>query len=108
MKFRREKGNFYLFQSGMSGVNSFLNETIIRANAYDNALGEFREDNFEKEEGKNGLCTFDLGYPKVNLTCPLADGGLKNCGYSVSAVRLDSNTIELEFPPYCKRLAVKN
>ena len=89
----------------MSGVNSFVNEAIIQAGAYDNALGEFTEDNFEMEEGKNGLCTFDLG---VDLTCPLVDGDDENCTYTVKAVKLDSNTIELDFPDYGKRLAVKN
>ena len=75
---------------------------VIAANAFDNALGRFTEDDFEKVDGK---CTFDLG---VDLTCPIVDDSDENCTYTVKAVKLDSNTVDLEFPGFGTRLAVKN
>lgn len=102
-------GIFYLFATGMSGP-------VIAAAEDDNALGPYTEDNFEKVDGQ---CTFDLG---VDLTCPLIDDGWgvdaldddppppasENCGFTVKAVKLGDNTIELEFPGFGTRLAVKN
>ena len=113
-------GIFYLFATGMSGF-------IITATEEDNVLGPYTEVNFEKVDGQ---CTFDLG---VDLTCPLIDDhdhddddeaitdddghdddgpppppASENCGFTVKAVKLGDNTIELEFPGFGTRLAVKN
>ena len=88
-------GIFYLFATGMSGP-------VIAAAEDDNALGPYTEDNFEKVDGQ---CTFDLG---VDLTCPIVDDSDENCTYTVKAVKLGDNTIELEFPGFGTRLAVKN
>ena len=89
-------GKFYNFLKGMYGPG------VIEADAFDYALGDFTENNFEKVEGK---CTFDLG---VDLTCPLVNDSAENCTYTVKAVKLDSNTIKLEYPSFGPLLAVKN